>query len=67
MKITNIYKFFDYFGIVVFGFLLIDSIAYLSAGILDWRVILRLLIGVGGLMVDGFLVFIYKEKESSNL
>ena len=62
MKINNIYKFFDYFGIIVFGYLLVDSAVYLQEGISDWRVIARLLIGVGGLMVDGFLIFIYKEK-----
>ena len=62
MKIKNLYKFFDNFGIIVFAFLTIDSIAYISAGMYDWRIILRLIIGVGGLMIDGFLVFFYKEK-----
>ncbi len=61
-KPKNLYKFFDYFGVVVFTFLIIDSIFYLNAGITDWRVYLRLLIGIGGLLVDGFLVFFYKDK-----
>ncbi len=64
MKIKNIYKFFDYFGLVVFLFLLIDSLMYIREGVIDWRIILRLLIGIGGLIVDGFLVFIYKEKDN---
>ncbi|MFH0929724.1 MAG: hypothetical protein V1814_00540 [Candidatus Moraniibacteriota bacterium] len=62
MKITNLYKFFDIFGLVVFSFLLIDSLIYIKSGAYDWRTIMRLLIGIGGLAVDGFLVFIYKEK-----
>ncbi len=61
-KPRNLYKFFDYFGVVVFMFLIIDSMVYLNAGIADWRVYTRLLIGVGGLLVDGFLVFFYKGK-----
>lgn len=63
MKIKNIYKFFDYFGLVVFSFLAIDSLMYIREGIVDWRIILRLIIGIGGMVIDGYLVFIYKEKE----
>ena len=62
MKIKNLYKFFDNFGLIVFAFLLIDSLVYIQVGTYDWRTIVRLFIGVGGLMVDGFLVFFYKEK-----
>ncbi|MFH0929754.1 MAG: hypothetical protein V1814_00705 [Candidatus Moraniibacteriota bacterium] len=62
MKIKNLYKFFDNFGLIVFAFLLIDSLVYIQAGAYNWRTIIRLLIGIGGLAVDGFLVFIYKEK-----
>ena len=43
--------------------LLIDSLIYISAGVVDWRVIARLLIGIGGLIVDGFLVFLYKKLQ----
>jgi hypothetical protein len=64
MKINNLYKFFDYFGIIVFVFLIIDSLIYVKTGMIDWRTISRLLIGIGGLLVDGFLVFFYKEKSS---
>jgi uncharacterized membrane protein len=63
MKIKNIYKFFDYFGLVVFLFLAIDSLMYIEEEIVDWRIILRLIIGIGGIVIDGYLVFIYKEKE----
>ena len=64
MKIKNLYKFFDYFGIIVFAFLIVDSLTYVETGMVDWRVITRLLIGIGGLIVDGFLVFVYKEKNN---
>jgi hypothetical protein len=64
MKINNLYKFFDYFGIIVFAFLFIDSATSIWAGSNDWRTIIRLLIGIGGLLVDGFLVFIYKENKN---
>ena len=60
----NIYKFFDHFGIIIFTFLIIDSIFYLKSGIADWRVYTRLLIGISGLLVDGFLVFFYREKNN---
>jgi hypothetical protein len=68
MKINNLYKFFDYFGLVVFLFLMIDSLMYIKVGMVDWRIILRLIIGIGGIVIggiviDGYLVFIYKEKE----
>jgi hypothetical protein len=36
---------------------------YIVEGIADWRIILRLIIGIGGIVIDGYLVFIYKEKE----
>ena len=61
MRIKNLYKFFDYLGVVVFPYLAIDSIVYVAHGIADPRVIIRLIIGVGGTMIDGYLVFIYKK------
>ncbi|MFA5777651.1 MAG: hypothetical protein WC906_04385 [Parcubacteria group bacterium] len=61
MKIDNLYKFFDYIGLVTFSYLILDSMLYIVDGITDFRVIIRLLIGVGGLIVDGYLVFIYKK------
>jgi len=64
MKIKNVYKFFDYFGLPVFSFLIFDSIFYIITGNYDWRVMARLLIGIGGVIVDGFLVLVYKEKTS---
>lgn len=57
----NLYKFFDYFGIVIWTFLIVDSIFYLNAGIIDYRIWLRLLVGICGLVVDGYLVFFYRE------
>lgn len=59
----NLYKFFDHFGVIIFAFLLLDSIFYIRQGIIDWRVYIRLLIGISGLLVDGYLVFFYKEKN----
>ncbi len=58
----NLYKSFDKVGIIVFAFLTIDSLTYLQAGDADWRVWLRLAIGVSGLLIDGYLVFVYKDK-----
>jgi hypothetical protein len=62
MKIDNLYKFFDHFGLIVFLFLTVDSLLFMQDGDYGWRVVTRLLIGIGGLVVDGFLVFIYKER-----
>jgi len=61
MKIDNLYKFFDYIGVVVFAYLIFDSLLYINDGIIDFRTIIRLLIGIGGLIIDGFLVFVYKK------
>jgi hypothetical protein len=36
---------------------------YIRVGAIDWRIVLRLIIGIGGIVIDGYLVFIYKEKE----
>jgi uncharacterized membrane protein len=63
MKINNLYKFFDYFGIAAFLFLPVDSLYYIYSGELNWRIILRLLIGLSGFVVDGYLVFFYKDKK----
>jgi len=57
----NLYKFFDKFGIIIFAFIIIDSILYLKSGVVDWRVYTRLFIGLVGLLVDGYLVFFHKE------
>jgi len=59
----NLYKFFDKFGILVFLFILIDAIFEIKSGRNDFRVILRLLIGIGGLLIDGYLVFFHKEDK----
>ena len=62
-KKMNLYKFFDHFGIIIWSFLIIDSIFYLKSGIIDWRVYSRLIVGIGGFLVDGFLVFSYNTKK----
>ena len=56
----TLFKFFDYFGLIVFLFILVDAIYDIKQGKKNWRVYLRLLIGLAGLLVDGFLVFFYK-------
>ena len=67
MRIKNLYKFFDYFGLPTFLFLFVDSLVYVNQGIVDWRVVARLLVGFGGLLIDGYLVFFYRErKEKEN-
>ena len=55
----NLFKFFDVFGIAVFSFLLIDAILDLRDGRKNLRTYARLFIGVGGLLVDTYLVFFY--------
>lgn len=55
----NLYKFFDHFGIIVFIFLTIDAIYDLNVGRKELRTYIRLLIGVGGFLIDGYLVFFY--------
>jgi hypothetical protein len=56
----NLYKFFDHFGLIVFLFLFIDAVLDIRARKnVTWRTYARVLIGIGGLAVDGFLVFIY--------
>lgn len=62
-KRINLYKFFDCFGIVVFLFLAIESIFYIISGTANLGAWIRLFIGIGGLLVDGFLVFFYKENN----
>ena len=57
----NLYKAFDHIGVVIWLLLIADSINYIYRGSPDWRVYLRLITGIGGLLVDGYLVFIYKE------
>ena len=55
----NLYKFFDTIGLAVFTFLLIDALWDIQRGNRDVRTYIRLAIGVGGLLVDGYLVFFY--------
>ena len=57
----NLYKFFDYFGLVIFSFILLDALFEILGGGPTWRSYARLFIGMGGLAVDGFLVFVYKK------
>jgi len=62
-KKINLYKFFDYFGIIIFLFIFLEAAFYIKLGTANLGDWLRLLIGIGGLLVDGFLVFFYKEKD----
>ena len=66
-KNFNLYKFFDYFGILVFLFLLWDAIADINSGIVNWRVYTRLIIAIGGIIVDGYLVFFYKDNNNKGV
>jgi len=62
-KNFNLYKFFDNFGLLVFAFLTWDALMDIDDGIDGWRVYFRLIIGILGLLVDGYLVFFYKENK----
>ncbi|MEK9183601.1 MAG: hypothetical protein AAB890_00820 [Patescibacteria group bacterium] len=55
----NLYKFFDHFGIIVFIFLAIDSVYDLKTSRKNLRTWIRLIIGIGGFLIDGYLVFFY--------
>jgi len=59
----NVYRFWDHIGIIVWLFLIIDSLFYINSGIIDYRVWLRLIAGIGGLLIDRYLVFLYKKKK----
>ena len=57
---VNLYKFFDHFGLFIFSFLLIDALFdILKRKNVTWKTYVRAIIGVGGLLIDGFLVFFY--------
>ncbi|MEK7128865.1 MAG: hypothetical protein AAB858_00785 [Patescibacteria group bacterium] len=60
---TNLYKFFDRFGIAVFLFLFLNSLYYIKIGEASWDVYVRLIIGAGGFLVDGYLVFFHKDNK----
>ncbi|MFA5841762.1 MAG: type II secretion system protein [Candidatus Paceibacterota bacterium] len=62
---ASLYKKFGYLGLATFTFLLVDSLIYIKAGISDWRIYTRLIIGIGGLLIDGYLVFFYRQKQSN--
>ena len=54
---SNPFKFFDTFGLIVFTFLIIDAIIDLNKKkTRNWRVWIRLIIGILGLLVDTSLV-----------
>jgi hypothetical protein len=53
----NIPVFFDRFGLIIFSFLVVDSLMYLKENKRDVRAMVRLGIGVVGLAVDGYMVF----------
>jgi len=53
---VNYFKFFDYFGLIVFTFLIVDSIFYLKDNSKDWRAWVRFIIGCLGLIVDLSLI-----------
>lgn len=61
MKPKNLYAFFDHIGVVVFAFLTIDSLMYITHGDADIRTFIRLSIGIAGIIVDGYLVFLYRH------
>jgi hypothetical protein len=63
MRRRNIYKFFDYLGFPAFLYLFIDALCDIAHGISGWRIVVRLLIAFFGMIIDGYLIFIYKDKN----
>jgi hypothetical protein len=56
----NLFQEFDKLGMVAFGYLLVDALYDLrSPSARTWRTYVRMLIGIGGLFVDSYLVFFY--------
>lgn len=58
----NIHKLFDYLGFPAFLFLFIDAMFDLHQGQNSWRVWTRLVITFLGMVIDGYLIFLHKEK-----
>lgn len=52
----NIYNYFDSFALIFWIFLFIDALIDMKKGRKDWRVILRLLIGLCAFIIDLALV-----------
>ena len=65
MMAKNIYKQFDYLGVMAFAYLTGDAIVDLAAGETGPRVVLRLMIVLGGLLVDGYLVFFHRDNSGA--
>ncbi len=67
MADKNLHKLFDYLGFPAFLYLFIDTLIDISHGQSGWKVVIRLIITLLGTVVDGYLIFIYKEKPKDNL
>lgn len=57
-NLQDLALFFDRFGLIVFLFILFDAVYDIMRSRRSWRVWLRLVIGIAGLVVDGTLVAI---------
>ncbi len=58
----NIYKTFDYLGFPAFTILFIDALYDIITDSFTWRTWIRLVVCFAGMIVDGYLIFIHKEK-----
>ena len=67
MANKNLHKLFDYLGFPAFLYLFIDTLLDISHGQSGWEVVIRLIITLLGTVVDGYLIFIYKEKNKSDM
>lgn len=67
MANKNLHKLFDYLGFPAFLYLLVDTLLDISKGQSGWKVVIRLIITLLGTLVDGYLIFIYKEKKKSDM
>jgi hypothetical protein len=57
-------QFFDIFGLVTFVYIIFLSLLLLrGSNIRKWMSIVLLLIGIGGLFIDGAMVYIYYLKS----
>ncbi len=52
----NLYNYFDTFALIIWAYIFLDALFEYKKGRKDWRVKLRLLIGLGGFIIDLLLV-----------
>lgn len=63
MNKRNLHKTFDYLGFPAFLYLFGDALYDIAHGQSGWRIVIRLVIVFLGMIIDGYLIFIHKDKN----